>query len=956
VQALFGVCAHLWKDHPLADNSNGKKGGPKEPPKEGGEIRPIMISDEMRKSYLEYAMSVIVSRALPDVRDGLKPVHRRILFSMQELGLDWNKKYMKCARVVGEAMGKYHPHGNLAIYDAMVRLAQDFSMSLPLVDGQGNFGSVDGDPPAADRYTEARLAKVAQSLLDDLDKDTIDFKENYDGSLQEPTVLPAKFPNLLVNGAGGIAVGMATNIPPHNLGEVIDACIASLDNPEISIDELCQIVPGPDFPTGAMILGRSGIRSAYHTGRGSIMMRARVEVEEIRKDREALIVSAIPYQVNKKTLIEKIADLIRDKKIEGISDLWDETNREGMRIVIELKRDASADVVKNQLWRLSELQTTFGANMLAITGGRPQQLNLKDMISAFTAFREEVVTRRTKHLLGKSRNRAHVLVGLAIAVANIDEVIRVIRQAPSPAEAKEQLMGRDWPAKDMSPLIELIADPRHKLNVDGSYRLSEEQAKAILELRLARLTALGRDEISDELKTIAEEIRDYLDILSSRVRIIDIIKGELTSIRNEFAVERRTEILDIEGELDDEDLIQREECVVTVSHKGYIKRVPLSTYRAQRRGGKGRSGVSMRDEDFVTQIFSASTHTPVLFFSSRGMCYRMKVWRLPVGGPQSQGKALINLLPLQPEERITSIVTLPEDAATWGALELMFATKSGNVRRNSLADFESINRNGKIAMKLDEGDQIVQVAVATPKDDVAFTTAAGKCVRFLIEDEVRLFKGRDSDGVRAIRLDEGDTVISMAILQHVDATAPERAAYLKYATALRRAQAAEVNAENVDGVEAEPVTIEADEDGSEAAVELTPERIADLAAREEFVLTVSERGFGKRSSSYEYRTSGRGGKGIVAMVVNERNGPLVASFPILPTDQIMLVTDAGQLIRCPVHDVRIAGRNTQGVRVFKTDSTEKVVSVERISDVGGEAESEGDVGGEVTDPPVEPTT
>jgi DNA gyrase subunit A len=935
----------------LADNSNGKKGGPpggpKEPPKESGEIRPIAISDEMRRSYLEYAMSVIVSRALPDVRDGLKPVHRRILFAMQELGLDWNKKYMKCARVVGEAMGKYHPHGNLAIYDALVRLAQDFSMSLPLVDGQGNFGSVDGDPPAADRYTESRLAKVAQSLLDDLDNDTIEFKENYDGSLKEPTVLPAKFPNLLVNGAGGIAVGMATNIPPHNLGEVIDACMATLDNPEISIDDLCQIIPGPDFPTGAMILGRGGIRSAYHTGRGSIIMRARVEVEEIRKDREALIITAIPYQVNKKTLIEKIADLIRDKKIEGIADLWDETNREGMRIVIELKRDAQSDVVKNQLYRLSELQTTFGANMLAINGGRPEQLNLKDMITAFTAFREEVVTRRTKHLLGKSRDRAHVLVGLAIAVANIDEVIRVIRNAPSPADAKDQLMARDWPAKDMAPLIELIADPRHKLNADGSYRLSEEQAKAILELRLARLTALGREEIGDELKKIAEEIKDYLAILSSRVRIIDIIKSELTSIRNEFSVPRRTEIIDIEGDVEDEDLIQREECVVTVSHKGYIKRVPLSTYRAQRRGGKGRSGVAMRDEDFVTQIFSASTHTPVLFFSSRGMCYRMKVWRLPAGGPQSQGKALINLLPLQPEERITSIVTLPEDAATWGTLELMFATKSGNVRRNSLADFESINRNGKIAMKLDEGDQIVQVAVATPKDDVAFTTAQGKCVRFLIEDEVRLFKGRDSDGVRAIRLEEGDSVISMAILTHVDATAPERAAYLKYATAQRRAQ----NAETAEGAEAEPTVVEADEEG-EAAVELSPERIADLAAREEFVLTVSERGFGKRSSSYEYRTSGRGGKGIVAMVVNERNGPLIASFPILPTDQIMLVTDAGQLIRCPVHDVRIAGRNTQGVRIFKTDSTEKVVSVERISDVGGEGEADA----ESAEPPVEPIT
>ena len=921
----------------MADNSNGKKGGPKEPPKQPGDIRPVLISDEMSRSYLEYAMSVIVSRALPDVRDGLKPVHRRILFAMQELGLDWNKKYMKCARVVGEAMGKYHPHGNLAIYDALVRMAQDFSMSVPLVDGQGNFGSVDGDPPAADRYTECRLAKIAQSLLDDLDKDTIDFKENYDGSLQEPSVLPAKFPNLLVNGAGGIAVGMATNIPPHNLGEVIDACMAALDNPEISIDELCAIVTGPDFPTAALILGRGGLRAAYHTGRGSIIMRARVEVEEIRKDREALIVTAIPYQVNKKTLIEKIADLIREKRIEGIADLWDETNREGMRIVIELKRDAVADVVLNQLYKFSDLQTTFGANMLAINGGRPEQMNLRDFINAFTAFREEVVTRRTKFLLGKSRDRAHVLVGLAIAVANIDEVIRVIRTSPTPAEAKEHLMGRDWPAKDMAPLIELIADPHHKLNADGSYRLSEEQAKAILELRLSRLTALGRDEIGDELKKIAEEIKDYLSILSSRVRIIDIIKGELTAIREEFAKPRRTEIVEFDGDFEDEDLIQREECVVTVSHKGYIKRVPLSAYRAQRRGGKGRSGVTMREEDFVTQIFSASTHTPVLFFSSRGMCYRMKVWRLPAGAPQSQGKALINLLPLQSGERITSILALPEDAATWNQFDLMFATRSGNIRRNALADFESINRNGKIAMKLDEGDAIVQVGIATPQDDVMFTTAAGKCIRFLIEDEVRLFKGRDSDGVRGIRLDEGDSVISMAILKHTEATPAERAGYLKQATALRRAQNAD------EAAEAGMVAIEADEEETvDAAVDLSPERVAEMAAREEFVLTVSERGFGKRSSSYEYRTSGRGGKGIVAMVVNDRNGPLVASFPIIESDQIMLVTDAGQLIRCPVHDVRIAGRNTQGVRVFKTDSAEKVVSVERVSEVGEGVEGEGE--------------
>jgi DNA gyrase subunit A len=915
----------------LADNRDDDTPGSDGP----SDIRPVQIVDEMKRSYLEYAMSVIISRALPDVRDGLKPVHRRILYAMQELGLDWNKKYVKSARIVGEVMGKYHPHGNLAIYDALVRLAQDFSMRLPLIDGQGNFGSVDGDPAAAERYTESRLQKVAGYLLDDLDKETVEFKENYDGTLQEPSVLPAKFPNLLVNGAGGIAVGMATNIPPHNLGEVIDACLAHLDNPEITIDELCQIVPGPDFPTGGLILGRGGILSAYHKGRGSIIMRAKVHTENVRKDREALIVTAIPYQVNKKTLIEKIADLVREKRVEGISDLWDESNREGMRIVIELKRDAIADVVLNQLWRFSDLQTTFGANMIALNGGRPEQLNLKDMIEAFTNFRQEVVTRRTKYLLHKARDRAHVLVGLAIAVANIDEVIRVIRYAPSPAEAKDQLMARDWPAKDMAPLIDLIADPRHRLNADDSYRLSEEQAKAILDLRLARLTALGRDEIADELKKLALEIQDYLDILSSRARIFDIIRSELTDVKTQFATARKTEIVDIEGEVEDEDLIQREDVVVTVSHKGYIKRVPLSTYRAQRRGGKGRSGMATRDEDFVTQMFVTSTHTPVLFFSSRGMCYRMKVWRLPAATPQSTGKALVNLLPLEAGEVITSILLLPEDNETWASLELVFATRSGNIRRNSLTDFENINRNGKIAMKLDEGDRIVSVAIARPDDDVLLTTAQGQCIRFLIGEEVRLFKGRDSDGVRGIRLEDGDEVISMAILNHVDASPAERVAYLKQAAQMRRA----TGDEEAETAGAEPEQ----EEGADEGADLTPERYAELGAREQFVLTVSERGFGKRTSSYEVRTSGRGGKGIVSMVVNDRNGNLVASFPVEHSDQIMLVTDGGQLIRCPVDDVRIAGRNTQGVRIFKTDADEKVVSVECISegdDENGEAGAE----------------
>ncbi len=916
----------------MADHDKSAPGD-KSPP----DIRPVSITDEMKRSYLDYAMSVIVSRALPDVRDGLKPVHRRILFGMHELGLEWNKKYVKSARVVGEVMGKYHPHGNAPIYDALVRMAQDFSMRLPLVNGQGNFGSVDGDPPAAERYTECRLTKVAGSLLDDLDKDTVDFRDNYDGSLREPTVLPAKFPNLLINGSGGIAVGMATNIPPHNLGEVIDACIAHLDNPEITLDELCQLIPGPDFPTGGLILGRVGIMGAYHKGRGSIVMRAKVHVEEIRKDREALIVTAIPYQVNKRVLVEKIAEQVREKRVEGISDIWDELSREGMRIVIELKRDAVADVVLNQLWRFSDLQTTFGANMLAINGGRPEQLNLKDMLASFTAFREEVVSRRTKYLLGKSRDRAHVLVGLAVAVANIDEMIRLIRTAPSPAEAREQMMARDWPASDIGPLVDLIADPRHRLAAAGTIRLSEEQARAILDLRLQRLTALGRDEISDELKKLGEEIKEYLSILASRGRIVGLIKQELTAIKAEFATPRLTEIVEMEGEVEDEDLIQREDVVVTVSHRGYIKRVPLSTYRAQRRGGKGRAGMSTREEDVVTQIFIASTHTPVLFFSSRGMVYRMKVWRLPAATPQSVGKALVNLLPLSEGESITSILPLPEDEKTWGSLELMFATRSGSVRRNSLADFENINRNGKIAMKLEEGDRIVRVAICAPSDNVLLTTAGGRCIRFPVED-VRLFKGRDSTGVRGIRLEDGDEVISMAILRHVEATPGERAAYIKQALAVRRAQGAEL-ADAAIEVDVEP------EEGEEA-VDLSPDRYAELGAREQLVLTVSERGFGKRSSSYEYRISGRGGKGITAMVVNERNGRLVASFPVEESDQIMLVTDGGKLIRCPVDDVRIAGRNVQGVRIFRTDEDEKVVSVERIPEDGNGEASNGNGNGE----------
>jgi DNA gyrase subunit A len=901
---------------------------PPPPPTDESGISNITIEDEMRRSYLDYAMSVIVSRALPDVRDGLKPVHRRILHSMNENGYDWNKPYRKSARVVCDVIGKYHPHGDQSIYDALVRMAQDFSMRLPLLDGQGNFGSVDGDPPAAMRYTEVRMGKPAHALLEDIDKDTVDFQDNYDNSEREPTVLPARFPNLLVNGAGGIAVGMATNIPPHNLGEVVDATITVMENPAIGFEELNQIVPGPDFPTGGIILGRAGIRAAQSTGRGSVVMRGKVSVEEIRKDREAIIIHEIPYQVNKASMIEKIAELVREKRIEGISDIRDESDRHGMRVVIEIKRDAVADVVLNQLYKFSQLQTSFGVNSVALTGGRPEMMTLKDMLEAFVAFREEVVTRRTKFLLNKARDRAHILVGLAIAVANIDEVIHLIRHAPDPATAREQLMARDWPAKDMAPLIRLIADPRHQLKEDGSYRLSEEQARAILDLRLQRLTALGRDEIGEELEKLGAEIRDYLEILGSRARVQQIIRDELTAVKDEFATPRRTEIADYLGDVEDEDLIAQEDMVVTVSHTGYIKRVPLATYRAQRRGGKGRSGMQTKDEDFVTRLFVADTHTPVLFFSSRGMAYKMKVWRLPLSAPQARGKALVNLLPLEEGERITTIMPLPADEETWGELDVMFATTRGTVRRNKLSDFVEVRQNGKIAMKLDEGDGIAGVETCTDSDDVLLTTAKGQAIRFKVTD-VRVFAGRNSVGVRGITLAEGDEVISMTILRGFEATADERAAYIK----MRRA----MEGEEADGA------VEAEDEGS-ADAGISQDRYIEMGAAEQFILTLSENGFGKRSSAYEYRVTGRGGKGITAMTVNERNGELVASFPVEETDQIMLVTDGGQLIRCPVNDIRIAGRSTQGVTVFRTAEDETVVSVSRISEEvnGDEAGDEGE--------------
>ncbi|GAJ95899.1 DNA gyrase subunit A [Rhizobium rhizogenes NBRC 13257] len=880
----------------------------------------------MQRSYLDYAMSVIVSRALPDVRDGLKPVHRRILYGMSELGIDWNKKYVKCARVTGDVMGKYHPHGNLAIYDALARMAQPWSLRLPLIDGQGNFGSVDGDPPAAERYTECRLQKVAHSLLDDLDKETVDFRDNYDGTLSEPVVVPAKFPNLLVNGSGGIAVGMATNIPPHNLSEVIDGCIALIDNPAIELPEIMQIIPGPDFPTGAKILGRAGIRSAYETGRGSIVMRGVAAIEPMRGDREQIIITEIPYQVNKATMIEKMAELVREKRIEGISDLRDESDRQGYRVVVELKRDANADVILNQLYRYTPLQTSFGANVVALNGGKPEQLTLLDMLRAFVSFREDVVSRRTKYLLRKARERAHVLVGLAIAVANIDEVIRVIRRAPDPQSAREELMTRRWPAEDVESLIRLIDDPRHRINEDGTYNLSEEQARAILELRLARLTALGRDEIGDELNKIGAEIKDYLDILSSRVRIQTIVKEELIAVRDEFGTPRRTEIVDGGLEMDDEDLIAREDMVVTVSHLGYIKRVPLTTYRAQRRGGKGRSGMTTRDEDFVTRLFVLNTHTPVLFFSSRGIVYKEKVWRLPIGTPTSRGKALINMLPLEPGERITTIMPLPEDETSWDNLDVMFSTTRGTVRRNKLSDFVQVNRNGKIAMKLEEeGDEILSVETCTEHDDVLLTTALGQCIRFQVSD-VRVFAGRNSIGVRGISLASGDSIISMTIVNHVDAEPWERAAYLKRSTSERRSTTGE---EEEIALVGEEVT----EEG-----QLSDERYEELKALEQFVLTVSEKGFGKRSSSYDFRISGRGGKGIRATDTSKTAeiGELVAAFPVEDSNQIMLVSDGGQLIRVPVGGIRIASRATKGVTIFSTAKDEKVVSVERISEPEGD--------------------
>ncbi len=891
----------------------------------GGDISPITIEDEMKRSYLEYAMSVIVSRALPDARDGLKPVHRRILYGMKAGGFDASKGYSKSARIVGEVMGKYHPHGDSAIYNTMVRLAQNFSMSVPLVDGQGNFGSMDGDAAAAMRYTEARLAKVAETLLEGIDQNTVDFQPNYDGSEREPTVLPARFPNLLVNGGGGIAVGMATNIPPHNLGEAIDACCAYVDNPDITVDELMEIVPGPDFPTGGIILGRSGIRAAYNTGRGSVPMRGRATIEEIKKDKDAIVIAEIPYQVNKLTLIERIAECHHEKIVEGITDVRDESDRDGVRIVVELRRDAQADIVLNQLYKFTPLQTSFGCNMLALIGGRPQTLNLREFIVAFVDFREEVIRRRTEFELNEARNRAHIYIGLAVAVANIDEVIKVIRNAPDPGTAREQLMTRDWDASDIGSLIQLVEGEDAPLR--ATYRLSESQAKAILELRLQRLTGLERDKIADDLHQTIARIKDYLETLSSRVKLMGILRAELVEIRDRFAVPRRTEIQDLEFEDDIESLIAREDMVVTVSHAGYIKRVPLAMYRAQKRGGKGRAGMAVREEDFVTDLFVADTLTPLLLFSSRGMVYRLKVYKLPQGNPQARGKALVNLLPLAPGEKITTVLPLFGEAEDWAKLDIVFATSGGTVRRNRLTDFDNIRASGLIAMKLEEGESLIGVATCSgDSSDVLLTTKRGRSIRFALDD-VRVFAGRTSMGVRGIKLNGEDEVISLSILGEVTATAEERAAYLKQASALRRQSGEEVELAGAN---------DADEGEAVASISISQQRFEELAAAEQFILTVSVNGFGKRSSAYEYRQSGRGGQGIWNMKMGEKNAEIAASFAVTPHQQIMLASDGGTVIRMPVLDIRVAGRATQGVTLFRLDAGEKVVSVAHIDEADDE--------------------
>jgi len=893
---------------------------PKRPAYDGPTVD---IAAEMKTAYLDYAMSVIVSRAIPDLRDGLKPVHRRVLYAMFETGNTYDKPYRKSARPVGDTMGKYHPHGDASIYDALVRMAQSFSMSLPLLDGQGNFGSMDGDSAAAMRYTEVRMARVANFLLADIEKDTVDFQDNYDGKDKEPTVLPARFPNMLVNGAGGIAVGMATNIPPHNLGEVIDGTLALIADPDLSVEGLMEYIPAPDFPTGGMILGRGGARKAYLEGRGSVIIRAKTRIEELRKDRYAIVLDEIPYQVNKASMIEKIAEMVRDKRIEGIAHVQDESDRIGVRVVIELKRDATPEVVLNQLFRFTPMQTSFGCNMLALNGGKPETLTLRDFLTHFISFREEVVARRTAFELRKARERSHILCGLAVAVSNVDEVVATIRASADPAEARERLMTRRWPAHDIAVYIRLIDDPTHKMNDDGTYNLSETQARAILDLRLQRLTAMGVKEVTDELQELAAKIKDYLAILGSRERIMAIISDELREVRELFAVPRRTEIVDWAGDMDDEDLIEREDMVVTITSGGYIKRTPLAEFRSQRRGGKGLSGMATKEDDVVTTLFVANTHTQLLFFTTDGMVYKLKTWRLPLGGRTAKGKAIINILPIPQGVSIAAL--MPVDAAEeeWEALQIFFATSDGDVRQNALSDFTNVKSNGKIAMKLPEGVALVNARICDENDDIMLVTSLGRAIRFPTT-EVRIFKGRDSTGVRGVKLAKGDSVVSMSVIRHFEATAEERAAYLK-----QRRLMAGVTEDEADEEE-EPV----------AEGQLSTERYAEMSAAEDLILTITARGAGKISSSHDYPVRGRGGQGVTAMDKAMRGGALVASFPVEGSDQIMLATSTGQSIRVPVDGISFRSRSAGGVKVFDTAAGEEVVSVARIADQGEDDEAE----------------
>jgi DNA gyrase subunit A len=916
-------------DTPEPPENDEEMSGP-ERPAYGGPA--ISIIDEMKSSYLDYAMSVIVSRAIPDLRDGLKPVHRRILYTLWENGQTKSKPYRKCATAVGDVMGRYHPHGDSAVYDALVRMAQDFSMSLPLIDGQGNFGSMDGDPPAAYRYTESRLERTAEALLEDIDKDTVDFVPNYANERNEPVVLPARYPNVLVNGAEGIAVGMATRIPPHNLGEVIDATLALIENPDLSSEQLIEYIPAPDFPTGGVILGRSGARKAYLEGRGSVIIRAKTRIEEIKRDRYAIVIDEIPYQVNKATMIERIAESVRDKKIEGIAHVQDESDRSGVRVVVELKRDATAEVVLNQLYRFTPMQVSFGCNMLALNGGKPEQLTLRTFLTAFLDFREDVVARRTAYLLRKARERSHILCGLAVAVANVDEVVATIRASVDASEAREKLMTRRWPAHEIAPYIQLIDDPTHKMNEDGTYNLSETQARAILELRLQRLTQLGVKEVTDELEELAGKIKEYLEILGSRERIMEIISNEMTAVRDQFAVPRRTEIVDWAGDMDDEDLIEREDMVVTVTQSGYIKRTPLADYRSQKRGGKGLSGGGLKEDDVVTQLFVANTHTQLLFFTTAGMVYKLKCWRLPQGGRTSKGKAIVNILPIPQGVSVAAIMPVDRPEEDWDDLQIVFATSKGSVRRNRLSDFTNVMRNGKIAMKFegdDEATRLINARICSEDDDVMLVTNSGRAIRFPVPD-VRVFNSRNSTGVRGVKLANGDEVVSMSVIRHFEAESDERASYLK----MRRAMA---------GL-ADDAEAASDDDEGNADSLLSAERYAEMSAAENLLLTITAKGLGKLSSSHDYPIRGRGGMGVTAWEKSMRGGEIVASFPVEMEDQIMLATSTGQSIRVPVEGISFRSRSAGGVKVFNTREGETVVSVAWIADQGEEDEAEGEAG------------